>query len=600
MTDEAAARGPADPTGPATPAPADGPPGPSGRTGPDGEEARDRSDPTPRTAPTDPWPEPGAPPPPGPGTSPPPGPGNPPPSGQWAGPGGPPPGFRFTSRYGLVRPAQGRYLAGVCAAIGRATNTDPILWRVILAVLGFFGGIGILVYVAAWLTIPAEGDTASPVESMLGRGRSSMSPATVLILGILFAVIFGFIVTDAFRAALLGVAILIVGALLVNRESSRTGAGRQPAGGAPPTSAFPTMPHPQFGGPGPYQPGYPPPAPHRPFAEPGYPPGGPVHPAWGAGGPGYPTSGPGAAPSGPGQPAPGQPWQPAGAATGHGTWYPPTAPAPAGPGYLAPPPPSPAWATGPAPAAPPAVTRPDLPTAPGGYRPPFAPHGPYAAAEARLAPPPARPPKPPKPPRERSRLGSATFSMIFVAVGLVAILDLTNLVRVWPSTYFAGVLVTIALGLLVGTWFGRARWLIALGLVAALALGISSLAESWHRVQDDGPVTWAPASYEALADRYETRFGDATLDLSGVDFTNRDADISAAVNVGELTVILPPDVDVTTRVDIRAGDARVLGNTWSGVDSRNREVVDLGDDGAGGGRLRLTLTVDAGVVEVVR
>ena len=103
-------------------------------------------------------------------------------------PGGyaPPPGAAgFTSRYGLLRPREGRYLAGVCAAIGRATNTDPVLWRVLLAVLGFFGGIGILVYVAAWLIIPGEGDTASPVESMLGRGRSSMSPVTVIVLSIL-------------------------------------------------------------------------------------------------------------------------------------------------------------------------------------------------------------------------------------------------------------------------------------------------------------------------------------------------------------------------------------------------------------------------------
>ncbi|MBM0234419.1 PspC domain-containing protein, partial [Micromonospora sp. STR1_7] len=145
-----------------------------------------------------------------------------PPGPGGTGPSAPPPplgGAGFTSRYGLVRPREGRYLAGVCAAIGRATNTDPVLWRVLLAVLGFFGGIGILVYVAAWLIIPNEGDTASPVESMLGRGRSSMSPVTVIILGILVAASFGYIVTDAFRAVLLGAAILIGGALLLNRDS---------------------------------------------------------------------------------------------------------------------------------------------------------------------------------------------------------------------------------------------------------------------------------------------------------------------------------------------------------------------------------------------
>ncbi|MER6592422.1 PspC domain-containing protein, partial [Micromonospora purpureochromogenes] len=151
--------------------------------------------------------------------------------GQTPPPGGyaPPPfgGAGFTSRYGLVRPREGRYLAGVCAAIGRATNTDPVLWRVILAVLGFFGGVGILLYVAALLVIPGEGDSASPVESMLGRGRSSMSPVTVIVLSILVAVSFGFIVTDAFRAVLLGAAILIGGALLLNRD------GRTPPAAVP-------------------------------------------------------------------------------------------------------------------------------------------------------------------------------------------------------------------------------------------------------------------------------------------------------------------------------------------------------------------------------
>lgn len=153
-------------------------------------------------------------------------------------PGPPPPGpAGFTSRYGLVRPREGRYLAGVCAAIGRATNTDPILWRVLLAVLGFFGGIGVLVYVAAWLIIPAEGDSASPVESMLGRGRSSMSPVTVIVLGLLVAVMFGLIVTDSFRAIMLGAAILIGGALLLNRNARGTGGPAGAPPGVPPPPA---------------------------------------------------------------------------------------------------------------------------------------------------------------------------------------------------------------------------------------------------------------------------------------------------------------------------------------------------------------------------
>ncbi|GIG89564.1 PspC domain-containing protein [Plantactinospora endophytica] len=552
-----------------------GTPGPAG--GPDRADSPGPTEERPGTptAAAPEWAEPQDTPPPGTGwppppgeTSPPPGPGGtPPPSGTGATPppgaGGPAPEFGFTHRYGLVRPREGRYLAGVCVAIGRATNSDPILWRVLLAVLGFFGGIGILVYLAAWLIIPSEGDTASPVESMLGRGRSSMSPVTVLVLGIIVAVLFGFIVTDTFRAILLGAAVLIGGALLLNRDRNRTDPYWQPGAGPPP-------------------PGYPPPGAGQPVPPPGATPG---YPGWYPPAP-QPTA---AAPAHPGGPAMAAPAPPAPAWP---TTAPPAATAPSGP-YPTGPYPSP-YPTGQYPGVP------SVPPSPGGYRAPFAPHGPYAAA--RPAPPPPAPPKTkePKRPRERSALGGATFSMIFVAIGMVAILDLTNAIRVQPSTYFAAVLVTIALGLLVGAWFGRARWLIALGLVAACALGISTVAESYTRLHSEEDVLWAPASYAVLADRYETRLGKATLDLTRIDFTNEDARVNVDVNLGELKVILPPTVDVTVRLDVNAGDAVILDRRYGNFDGSQREVTDLGEDGPGGGKLLLDLSVNAATAEVTR
>jgi len=427
------------------------------------------------------------------------------PSGPWGAGYDDPPPAGFTSRYGLVRPRQGRYVAGVCVAIGRSTNTDPILWRVLLAVLGFSGGIGILIYLAVWLITPSEGDTASPVEAMLGRGRSGMSPVTVLILGILAAVMFGFIVTDGFRAVLLGAAVLIGGALLLNRNN-RDAPPAPPAGMSSPT---------------------PPAGMSSPPAPPGH--------------------------------------------------------APPAPGWIGPPaPPGSYPAAGFVPA--------------GGYRPPFAPHGPYAPGGP---PPPPPPPRPPRPPRERSRLGTATLSMILVALGLVTLLDLTDTVSTAPSSYFAAVVVTIALGLLVGAWFGRARWLIALGLVAAAALSVSTLAESYDHTDSDS-VTWQPTSYDMLADRYESTLGDAVLDLRQIDFTDRETDIDVRVSVGQLRVLLPPDVDVHAEVDARASDTAVFNQRWSGYERPVWTVTDLGGDGPGGGELRLRLQIHVGSLEVTR
>ncbi|WP_027659337.1 PspC domain-containing protein [Salinispora fenicalii] len=402
----------------------------------------------------------------------------------WSPPTPPTGGSSFTSRYGLVRPHDGRYLAGVCAAIGRATNTDPVLWRVLLAVLGFFGGIGILVYVSAWLIIPGEGDTASPIESMLGRGRSSMSPVTVIVLGILVAISFAFIVTDAFRAVLLGAAILISGALLLNRE------------------------------------------------RPG-PPGSPI-------------------------------------------------------------PPAPAWPTWPPP--PDAPTTPEAP--PSGFRPPFAPHGPYAPPTPPPAPPPQR-----KRPRERSALGGVTFSLVFLVLGLLAVLDLTGVPALSASAYFAAVLATIGLGLLVGAWFGRARWLIALGLITAAALGVATVAESDRFQTVNQTVNWSPANHAELASRYENTVGNSLLDLRSVDFTGKHSEVTVAVIAGEAVVVLPPNVDTTVTATVDVGDSVVFDqrvDKRGGSTGSRHESTDLGADGPGGGTLRLFVHVDIGQLEVTR
>jgi Cell wall-active antibiotics response 4TMS YvqF len=163
------------------------------------------------------------------------------------------------------------------------------------------------------------------------------------------------------------------------------------------------------------------------------------------------------------------------------------------------------------------------------------------------------------------------------------------------------VLLTTALGLLVGAWLGRARWLIAIGLVAAIALGISTLAESSGVERFQGAtVVWRPTTVAELTDRYENNFGDATLDLRGVDLGTATRDITAQVNFGRLVVFVPPDADVTAFTDVNAGDSTVFGQKWSGVQGSGREVTDLGPDGPGGGELRLFLHVNAGELEVRR
>lgn len=56
---------------------------------------------------------------------------------------------------GIRRGAEGRWVAGVCLGLGARYGNDPVLIRVAFIVSTVFGGIGIPVYLLAWLLLPA-------------------------------------------------------------------------------------------------------------------------------------------------------------------------------------------------------------------------------------------------------------------------------------------------------------------------------------------------------------------------------------------------------------------------------------------------------------
>jgi phage shock protein PspC (stress-responsive transcriptional regulator) len=428
------------------------------------------------------------------------------------------------SREHLVRPQQGRYVAGVCAALARATNTDPVLWRVLVAVLGILSGVGVLLYLIGWLIIPAEGEPASPIESLLGKGRSGMQPLTVILLGVAAVISFGFIVHDGMRASLLAAAVIVGAVLLIKRGN---GATTTPADAPPP-------PPPPF-----VPPGFQPP----PFVPQGFPP-------------------PGTTPSG-------------------ATMPPPDVPGPDAP------------ATAPIPVPPPSFQPPAS-----GYRPPFAPHGPWGSTPTAYQPPPPKPVKPPKPPKEKSKLGRLTFFAVVVVIGVMAVIDMAG-ASIAISAYFAAALVTIALGLIVGAWLGRARGLIALALLTSLGLGISTGVERWGG--QVGNSVYRPATIGAVADRYDFNVGNATLDLRDVNFTGQNQTVTLTMKVGQMRVLLPANVDTTADVRIDGGRAVLFGHEYTGDrNDTNHSLTDLGSDGEGGGVLKLDLQMDTGNVEVIR
>lgn len=69
----------------------------------------------------------------------------------------------------LERTKEGRMVAGVSAGLGRYFDITPTVFRLAFVVLTLLGGAGILVYIAAVLVIPAEGEDASYAERALAE-----------------------------------------------------------------------------------------------------------------------------------------------------------------------------------------------------------------------------------------------------------------------------------------------------------------------------------------------------------------------------------------------------------------------------------------------
>jgi phage shock protein C len=60
------------------------------------------------------------------------------------------------ARKRLVRPREGRKLAGVCLGLGEYFDLDVTLVRVVWLITAFCTGVGFLGYLIAWIVMPEE------------------------------------------------------------------------------------------------------------------------------------------------------------------------------------------------------------------------------------------------------------------------------------------------------------------------------------------------------------------------------------------------------------------------------------------------------------
>lgn len=410
-----------------------------------------------------------------------------------------------------------RMLSGVCGGVGRALNIDPVLIRVVVAVLTIAGGAGIPIYIAAWLLMPEEGSDSSTAQEMFGRRARPDQPwlwPVVIAVGVVCAVgissslkIWPF----SFPAPL--IAIIAIWAFMAHRKSRRNGMVRE-------------------------------------------------HTHWGA-------------PMG------------HGSTTGSPAGTPPTGPSyPAGPSG-----PATAQRVQDGPQDRPQDRPQDVPVAPGPVWTDDDPLGLYVDD-----------PAPAVAPAEHScakagRGGVVKSSVLLLAAASTLISLASGVVL---STALAIGLLTLGIGMVVGAFVGRTRGL----LWAALPLSVAVAATAtFSTVPDFGDVTASPTGPLTAADTtYEIGVGSMKIDLTKATFARgTSTPIRVHADVGEITLIVPPDVDVTgtTRAST-AGELNVFGQRADGRD-RTITINDLGfDQKAGPAKLTVQADVKVGSIMVER
>jgi phage shock protein C len=60
----------------------------------------------------------------------------------------------------FFRSREDKMLGGVCGGVAQRLDVDPVIVRIGTVVLASMGGIGVVAYVAAWILMPFDEETA--------------------------------------------------------------------------------------------------------------------------------------------------------------------------------------------------------------------------------------------------------------------------------------------------------------------------------------------------------------------------------------------------------------------------------------------------------
>jgi phage shock protein PspC (stress-responsive transcriptional regulator) len=218
------------------------------------------------------------------------------------------------------------------------------------------------------------------------------------------------------------------------------------------------------------------------------------------------------------------------------------------------------------------------------------------AAPPPPKPTPTPPALPPTRPRESSILGRLTIGAMLLGMGVLAILDNIDSLPISaePRHYLALAVTILGAGLLVGAVAGRARWLIILGAILVPTLLFSPAFEyDWRTDNFDRFIN--PVSFGQLDTGYSSDIGQMRIDLTDLAWNGQVVELSADLDIGQLTIIVPDEVGLFGSAGVNIGAVHTRDRVSAGL---GRHVIDFNEPGPDG-ELHLDAHVDIGDVEII-
>ena len=124
---------------------------------------------------------------------------------------------------------------------------------------------------------------------------------------------------------------------------------------------------------------------------------------------------------------------------------------------------------------------------------------------------------------------------------------------------------------MIGAWIGRARGIIAIGVVLTIALAIAAAVDVPLR-GGIGNRFVNPTQVGELPTAYHLGIGQQTIDLGGLAVGNRKASVTANVGIGRLEVDVPDNTKIVVRARAGTGDVRLFGDESGGTQVDRRVI----------------------------